>query len=161
MIYLFSLAVFYFSIIFNLFGETQYNITSSGKVDTVSEHLYSQKHYFKNFLITATFEDSLGNYGTNDTSVSAEYKNGEVINLQWSAKLVFQNNKIVFAKGIRKRGVDDAGVGKAILFSGQKPLNVLDNTKCNYAVKFFKKNAFAKWICQLPKESISVLQKLE
>ena len=80
---------------------------------------------------------NLGNYGSSSTAVIAEYKEGNVINLQWSSKLTYQNSKVIFAQGVRKKGIDEAGVGKAILFSGEKPLNVLDNTQCNYAIKFF------------------------
>ena len=89
MFYFFSLVFFSFSLTFNLICDTEYNIESNGKVEVVTEHLYSKSHYFRNFKIIGTFEDNLGNYDSNDASVSAEYKNGEVINLQWSSKLIY------------------------------------------------------------------------
>ena len=34
---------------------------------------------------------------------------------------MYQNNKLIFAKGARKNGIDETGAGKAMLFSGKKP----------------------------------------
>ena len=147
----------------NSFSEkilNKYTIDSNGNIDTIVEHNYSKKHSFKNYTIKGTFEDSLGNYGSSSTAVIAEYKEGNVINLQWSSKLTYQNNKVIFAQGVRKKGIDEAGVGKAILFSGEKPLNVLDNTECNYAIKFFKNNVFGKWLCNIPEKNLKLLQNI-
>ena len=141
-------------------GLSKYTIDSNGITEIIVEHNYSKKHSFKNHTITGTFEDNLGNYGSSSTAVIAEYKEGNVINLQWSSKLIYQNNKVIFAQGIRKKGIDEAGVGKAILFSGEKPLNVLDNTECNYAIKFFKNNVFGKWLCNIPEKNLNILQKI-
>ena len=93
--------------------------------------------YDENYTIRGTSEDNLGNYGSIDGTVVTEYKEGKVINLQWSSKLTYQNNKVIFAQGVRKKGIDEAGVGKAILFAGEKPLDILDNVECNYGIKFF------------------------
>ena len=138
----------------------KYTINVSGNVVIIEEHNYTETHSFKNYTVKGTFEDNLGNYGSSSTAVIAEYKEGNVINLQWSSKLTYQNNKVIFAQGVRKKGIDEAGVGKAILFSGEKPLNVLDNTECNYAIKFFENNVFAKWLCNIPEENLNILQSL-
>ena len=61
-------------------------------------------------------------------------------------------------KYFKIKGIDEAGAGKAILFSGEKPLNVLDNTECNYAIKFFKNNVFTKWLCNIPEKNLNILQ---
>ena len=139
---------------------SKYTIDTNGNVEIIEEHNYSKKHRFKNYTITGTFEDNLGNYGSSSTAVIAEYKEGKVINLKWSSKLTYQNNKVIFAQGIRKKGIDEAGVGKAILFSGEKPLNILDNTECNYAIKFFKNNVFGKWLCNIPEKNLKLLQNI-
>ena len=138
----------------------KYTINANGNVKIIEEHKYSNTHSFKNYTITGTFEDNLGNYGSHSIAVIAEYKEGNVINLQWSSKLTYQNNKVIFAQGVRKKGIDEAGVGKAILFSGQEPLNVLDNTECNYAIKFFKKYVFTKWLCNIPEKNLNILQSM-
>ncbi len=138
----------------------KYTINANGNVEIIEEHKYSNTHSFKNYTITGTFEDNLGNYGSHSIAVIAEYKEGNVINLQWSSKLTYQNNKVIFAQGVRKKGIDEAGVGKAILFSGEKPLNVLDNTECNYAIKFFKKYVFTKWLCNIPEKNLNILQSM-
>ena len=69
----------------------------------IEEHKYSNTHSFKNYTITGTFEDNLGNYGSHSIAVIVEYKEGNVINLQWSSELTYQNNKVIFAQGIRKK----------------------------------------------------------
>ena len=145
----------------NIKSDDKYTLDANGKVKVVAEHKYTEKHYFKNYIINGTFEDNLGNYGFNETSVMAEYKEGKVIKLQWSGMLTYQNNKIIFARGIRKKGVDEAGVGRSILFAGESPLNILNNLECNYAIKFFKNNAFAKWVCNLSNTKLNILQNLD
>lgn len=140
--------------------DSKYTLTSNGKVKIITEHKYSEKHYYKNYVIKGTFEDNFGNYGSNDVAVIAEYKDGKVINLQWSSKFVYQNNRVIFAQGIRKKGIDEAGVGKAILFSGEKPLDILNSVECNYAIKFFKENSFSKWLCNIPDKSLKILRNI-
>ena len=158
--YLLILLLLFSSLCFSEEDLNKYTIDSNGITEIIVEHNYSKKHSFKNYTITGTFEDNLGNYGSSSTAVIAEYKEGNVINLQWSSKLIYQNNKVIFAQGVRKKGIDEAGVGKAILFSGEKPLNVLDDTECNYAIKFFENNVFAKWLCNIPEKNLNILQSL-
>ena len=67
----------------------KYTISTNGNVEIIEEHKYSNTHSFKNYTITGTFEDNLGNYGSSSTAVIAEYKEGNVINLQWSSKLTY------------------------------------------------------------------------
>ncbi len=138
----------------------RYTIDQNGNVDIIVEHNYSKNHSFKNYTIRGTFEDNLGNYGSSDGTVVAEYKDGKVINLQWSSKLTYQNNKVIFAQGVRKKGIDEAGVGKAILFAGEKPLDILDNLECDYGIKFFKSNYFTKWICNMSEKNFKFLQNI-
>ena len=158
--YLLTLLLLFSTHSFSEESLNRYTIDSNGNVDTIVEHNYSKKHNFKNYTIRGTFEDNLGNYGSSDGTVVAEYKEGKVINLQWSSKLTYQNNKVIFAQGVRKKGIDEAGVGKAILFAGEKPLDILDNVECNYGIKFFKKNFFTKWICNIPEKNLKLLQKI-
>ncbi len=158
--YLLILLLLFSSLCFSEEDLNKYTIDSNGITEIIVEHNYSKKHSFKNYTITGTFEDNLGNYGSNNGTVIAEYKDDKVINLQWSSKLTYQNNRVIFAQGIRKKGIDEAGVGKAILFSGEKTLNVLDNVECNYGIKFFKNNFFTKWFCNIPNKSLQVLQNI-
>ena len=55
----------------------------------LQKNINIQRHSFKNYTITGTFEDNLGNYGSSSTAVIAEYKEGNVINLQLSSKLTY------------------------------------------------------------------------
>jgi hypothetical protein len=110
----------------------KYTINANGNVEIIEVHKYSKTHSFKNYKITRIFEDNLGNYGFNSAAVIAEYKEGNVINLKWTSKLTYQNNGVIFAQCIRKKGVDETGAGKAILFSGEKPL-VMENLLFIYA----------------------------
>ena len=63
-------------------------------------------------------------------------------------------------KVVRKKWIDEAGVGKAILFAGEKLLDILDDVECNYGIKFFKNNFFTKWICNIPKKKLKLLQNI-
>ena len=143
-----------------LIGQSKYSVDSNGTVELIKEHQYTKNHFFRNYIIDATFVDNLGNYGSNDVAVIAEYKNGTVSNLQWSSKLIYQNNKIIYAKGVRKKGEDEAGVGKLVLFAGEKPLNILNDIECDYAIKFFKNKSFTKFNCYIKNKNLNILQNL-
>ena len=108
--YLLILIFFFSTYSFSEESLNKYTIDTNGNVEIIEEHNYSKKHSFKNYTITGTFEDNLGNYGSSSTAVIAEYKEDKVINLQWSSKLIYQNSIVIFAQGIRKKGIDAAGV---------------------------------------------------
>ena len=83
--YLLSIILFFFHLNSVLLAESQYSLVANGNVNIITEHKYSENHYFRNYTIKGSFEDNLGNYGSIDTSVIAEYKNENVFNLQWSS----------------------------------------------------------------------------
>ena len=41
-----------------------------------------------------------------------------------------QNNKLIFAKGARKNGIDETGAGIDILFSGKNTLYIFFSVEC-------------------------------
>ena len=108
--YLLNLLFLFSTYSFSQESLNKYIIDTNGNVDIIEEHNYSKTYNFKNYTITGTFEDNLGNYGSSSTAVIAEYKEDKVINLQWSSKLIYQNSIVIFAQGIRKKGIDAAGV---------------------------------------------------
>ena len=49
----------------------------------------------------------------------------------------------------------DAGVGYIVIAGGSKPFEKIKNKKCNYAVSFFKDQAFVKIKCEVDEKFIS------
>ena len=151
------IVIFIFSFSINA---QDYSLNANGPFKEVAKHLYSENHFFRNYIINGTFEDNLGNYGSTEIVVVAEYKIKKVINLQWSAEITYQNNKKLFMQGLRERGVDEGGVGKAIFLTADKPLSILNGNKCKYAINFFNDRIFSKFRCDISYEAIKVLENL-
>ena len=113
----------------------KYTINANGNVEIIEEHKYSNTHNFKNYTITGTFEDNLGNYGSNDVAVIAEYKNA----LDAADKaLVYFSQKVVAHKrlpNLSKSEVLQAfGAPKnLIIFTNTQEL--IDNLKENVSPK--------------------------
>ena len=137
------IVIFIFSFSINA---QDYSLNANGPYKEVAKHIYSENHFFRNYIINGTFEDNLGNYGSTEIVVIAE--------------ITYQNNKKLFMQGLRERGVDEGGVGKAIFLTADKPLSILNGNKCKYAINFFNDRIFSKFRCDISNEAIKVLENL-
>ena len=71
--------------------EYEYLIDINGTIEIIKEHYYSGDHFFRNYIINGTFEDNLGNYGSTEIVVIAEYKIKKVIDSRKKLKIFFTN----------------------------------------------------------------------
>ena len=53
----------------------------------------------------------------------------------------------------------DAGVGYVMIAGGSKPFEKIKNTKCNYAVSFFKDHAYVKIKCKVNDSILNEVSK--
>ena len=49
----------------------------------------------------------------------------------------------------------DAGIGYIVIAGGTKPFELIKNKKCNYAVSFFKDQAYVKIKCEVDEQFLN------
>ena len=59
------------------------------------------------------------------------------------------NNEFYTFAMKRSKTDTDAGVGYIVIVGGSKPFDMIKNKKCNYAVSFFKDQAYVKIKCEV------------
>ena len=97
----------------------------------------------------ATFTDNLGNYGIS-TCLGTLEKKLEKIEFNLKCENIEQNNQRYWTKVNRGQGDLDAGVGTVEFIGGEGFYNDLVGKKCNYAIKYFKKDIFFyRQVCKL------------
>jgi len=149
-----------FFLSFNLYSQ-EYLINLNAKVVSNETHKYSQSSYFNILKLDGPFTDNLGNYGSWNALVSVEVFNNKIKQHFFSAKIVYQDDSVVFAQGSRTSEEFEQGVGKFQFTVGPKKLKSLINTSCIYGLKFHKKSIFTSAKCNISNESLIELTSLD
>ena len=76
------------------------------------------------------------------------------------AKFIADKIKIDVDNNVKILMIEEEGIGNKFLFSGEKPLDILNSVECNYAIKFFEENSFSKWLCNIPDKSLKILRNI-
>ena len=147
-------------IIFLSYGNVKafdYIIESHAKREIIKSYPISKDKRYLNFTLEGTFTDNLGNYGIWDNASIVTLENKNVINLQGYGKSTYQNNEFIYIKGIRNKQEQQAGVGKTEVVNASKSLLALIGMSCNYAVNFYKDNAYLMQKCRITEQQKKVL----
>ena len=151
-----------FSLLLTLVSLSEdYFMDNNGKRTVITEHNYNEKSSFRAFKIEGSFTDNIGNYGNWNAFVTTYITDGKVTKLDFSNEFKFQNKNKFYLQGFRQEGTDEgAGVGKAIIVFPDKSLKSLINSKCVYSVKFLEDTFFGKIKCNISKEGLQDLLKI-
>ena len=124
-------------------------ITSNGKRiinDTISIGNNKTRILIKN---EATFTDNKGNYGVS-TCLGTLEKKIKKIEFNLKCENIDQNNLRYWTKVNRGDGDLDAGIGTVEFIGGEGYYKKLIGKKCNYAVRYFRKDIFFfRQVCKL------------
>lgn len=134
-----------------------YIIESHAKREIIKSYPISKDKRYLNFTLEGTFTDNLGNYGIWDNASIVTLENKNVINLQGYGKSTYQNNEFIYIKGFRNKQEQQAGVGKTEVVNASKSLLALIGMSCNYAVNFYKDNAYLIQKCKITEQQKKVL----
>ena len=147
-------------IIFLSYGNVKafdYIIESHAKREIIKSYPISKDKRYLNFTLEGTFTDNLGNYGIWDNASIVTLENKNVINLQGYGKSTYQNNEFIYIKGFRNKQEQQAGVGKTEVVNASKSLLALVGMSCNYAVNFYKDNAYLIQKCKITEQQKKAL----
>ena len=154
-----NLAVLFFFITKSVFS-FEYIRTTNGKRNTISSYEISKTEKFINFVLDGTFTDNLGNYGYFDNNASVILKNNEVVRLEGFGKTTYQNNEVIYGRGVRTQQEQNTGVGSTEVIGATGSLKALIGMSCNYAVKFFNDYAFFLQKCKITEKQKKILSNL-
>lgn len=149
-----------FFLVVNFASSFEYIRITNGKRNIITTYEISDVEKFVNFVLDGTFTDNLGNYGYFDNNASVILKNGEVVRLEGFGKTTYQNNEIIYGRGVRKQQEQNSGVGSNEVIGATGSLKVLIGMKCNYAVKFFNDYAFFLQKCKISDKQRKILSNL-
>ena len=140
----------------------EYIRTINGKRNIVSSYDISASEKFINFTLDATFTDNLGNYGFLESTSSVLLENNKVVKLEGYGHSTYQNDEIIYGRGVRTQQEQNSGVGKTEVIGAVGSLKNLIGMECTYAIKFFKNYFY--WlekciITEKQKETLSNLPK--
>ena len=126
------------------------SITES-KINT-NDEIYS------NFLLTGTWTDNLGYYGTYRCNGNS-HKDDEKLLLEGICEGVNQHNEKYWYKINRNSLTMEAGVGISSYFKGTGRYKVLKGISCNYGVRYLNDINYVKTKCKIPEVIIKELMK--
>lgn len=96
----FTLALTFFLIILKTYS-FEYTRTINGKRNIISSYDISLSEKFINFTLDATFTDNLGKYGYLESTSTVLLKNNKVVKLEGYGHSTYQNDEIIYGRGVR------------------------------------------------------------
>ena len=138
----------------------EYIRTINGKRNIVTSFDISKSEKFVNFTLDGTFTDSLGNYGYIESSSIVFLKNNQVLKLEGYGKYTYQNNAIIYVRGVRNQQEQNSGVGENEIIGATGLLKELIGVKCTYAIKFFENYFYWLQKCNISKKEREILSSL-
>ena len=126
-------------------------ITES-KIKTINQEVYS------NILLTGTWTDNLGYYGTYKCNANS-YKETDKLTLEGICEGVNQYNEKYWYKISRSSSDMDAGVGVQSYLEGTGRYKILRGIDCNYAVRYLNNINYVKTKCKITEKVKNILVK--
>ena len=143
---LITVSLFFISL--TIFAE-DFIITSNGKI-TLNETINISKNKTRTLIKNeSAFTDNKGNYGVAICLGTLE-KTLDNVEFNLKCENINQKNERYWTKIYRGQGQRDAGVGTVEFIGGEGFYKSLIGKKCNYAVRYFRKDIFFfKQVCKL------------
>ena len=125
---------------------------SESKIKTTKNEVYS------NILLTGTWTDNLGYYGTYKCNGNS-HKDTKKLLLEGICEGINQNNEKYWYTIKRNSSTMDAGVGISTYLEGTGRYKILDGISCNYGVRYLNNINYIKTRCKVPEKIIKELMK--
>ncbi len=155
----YTLVLFFSLIVYKTFS-FEYIRTINGKRDIIKTYDISKSEKFVNFTLDGTFTDNLGNYGYVESSSILLLKDNRVLKLEGYGHSTYQNDEIMYGKGLRKQQEQNSGVGKNMVIGATGSLKDLIGMECTYAIKFFKDYFYWLQKCIITEKQKEILSNL-
>jgi hypothetical protein len=112
------------------------------KIETTNNEIYS------NILLTGTWTDNLGYYGTYKCNGNS-HKDAEKVLLAGICEGINQHKEKYWYKIKRNSLTMEAGVGKSVYLKGTGRYRILEGISCNYGVRYLNNINYVKTKCVL------------
>ncbi len=125
---------------------------------TVNNIKTTNNEIYSNILVTGTWTDNLGYYGTYKCHGNS-HKNSERLLLDGICEGINQNNEKLWYKIKRNSSTMEAGVGQSTYLEGTGKYKILKGISCNYGVRYLNNINFVKTKCKMPEKVKKILMK--
>ena len=130
------------------------------KVKNSIEYNISETKKFKNYDLEGTFTDNYGNIGTFRAVIIADIDKGKLVRLDATSENIYSNNERFYARGIREKSDEDAGIAYTIILGTTEKLKSLIGTRCTTSVRYVNDAIFGINKCKLNEKSKRILNQL-
>ncbi len=144
---------------FSLLLADDYILEFQANVKIIKEYNISNNEKFRSYELKGTFTDEYGNYGKFEGIVISDVKDGKLIKLEGTAKIIYSNGEIIYLKAYRKKSDFDAGVANAKIIGSSENYKPLIGAKCIQSVRYFEDTIFGLQKCTISEELAQLLKK--
>ena len=144
--FLFFIANFY---LFPLHAVEYYESNSTNTVIISKKIMLPDGASYSTLDTKGSGTNSLGLYEIFNCAGHRLSKENKLLEQDFYCNVVLSNNDSYTFFMKRSRTDMDAGVGYIVIAGGTKPFEQIKNKKCNYAVSFFKDQAYVKIKCEV------------
>ena len=125
---------------------------------TVSKIKTTNKEIYSNILLTGTWTDNLGYYGTYKCNANS-HKDSEKLLIDGICEGINQHNEKLWYKIKRNSSTMEAGVGNSTYLEGTGRYKILKGISCNYGVRYLNNINYVKTKCKISEKVKEVLMK--
>ena len=130
-------------------AEEYYESNSINTVNITKKIILPDGSTYSTLTTQGSGTNSLGLYEIFDCAGHRLSKENKLLEQDFYCNVELSNNDFYTFFMKRSRTDIDAGIGYIVIAGGTKPFELIKNKKCNYAVSFFKDQAYVKIKCEV------------
>ena len=135
--------------LFSLNAEEYYESNSINTVDITKRIMLPDGSTYSTLNTQGSGTNSLGLYEIFNCAGHRLSKENKLLEQDFYCNVELSNNDSYTFFMKRSKTDIDAGIGYIVIAGGTKPFEQIKNKKCNYAVSFFKDQAYVKLKCEV------------
>ena len=147
-------SIFYFYL-FALNAEEYYESNSINTVNITKKIILPNGSTYSTLTTQGSGTNNLGLYEIFDCAGHRLTKENKLLEQDFYCNVELSNKDSYTFFMKRSRTDIDAGIGYIVIAGGTKPFEQIKNKKCNYAVSFFKDQAYVKLKCEVDEKFLN------
>ena len=152
------LLIFFNISAFNICFSAAYESNSINTVKITKEINLPDGSSYSTLVVEGSGSNNLGVYEIIDCAGHRISKYKKLIKQHFYCNVELSNENYYTFLMKRSETDTDAGVGYIVIAGGSKPFEYLKNRKCNYAVSFFRDQAYVKIKCEVDENFLEKFQ---
>lgn len=151
--YIIFLTFYFYSLAIG--AEEYYESNSINTVNITKKIILPDGSTYSTLTTQGSGTNSLGLYEIFDCAGHRLSKENKLLEQDFYCNVELSNNDFYTFFMKRSRTDIDAGIGYIVIAGGTKPFEKIKNKKCNYAVSFFKDQAYVKIKCEVDEKFLN------